>query len=674
MDPTSVLVGKLAEKLAEIALKQVVGELPGKMRRLIEGDPEKKAALHKAFVAGLEAALKTMPLKRGDPLDSHRATLYEGVLQRFLTLPDTAEELAKLVDPGNVTEDPKAVVDIARLDALFRQEYPVDQAPDAYVDLNFPAAMRAFVGAYANVVKLQSDKLPWVNTAYLDTMLDRLAVLPGLAEDVRVIRQAVTGEAAKEQALRAYLHWLRTRCGYLPLRGVDVGTSDPTAKQQRLELDRVYVDLNTTQLAVLFEEKQQERLALSGIYPRSVLEAAISNRQMIILGDHGSGKSTFLNYLALCLASHRLEPEAGWLDRLPGWPEKEAEIIAIPVTLRDFARWLPEGVRKAKPHLLWDFIVERLKAEKLESVTEPLCQALEDGQAVLLFDGLDEVPGAEQRRFMRDAVATFTRRYRDCRVLVTCRTLSYQDPAWQLPDVPAFELAPFDEEKIGRFIDAWYAELARLRVVRAEDATGLASRLQQAVRRPDLWRLAPNPLLLTVMALVHTHKGRLPEARALLYEETVDILLWRWEQLKVSGEEELPRLRQLLLAAGRGDVDLKRILWELAFQAHAAGGAGDEESLADIGELTLVKALARLHPEGDYGWAQQVVEQMKERAGLLLERQPGVFTFPHRTFQAYLAGSYLSVVSHNRVDDVDSDKPRWSVAKRPANRPVLGRK
>ena len=53
----------------------------------------------------------------------------------------------------------------------------------------------------------------------------------------------------------------------------------------------------------------------------------------------------------------------------------------------------------------------------------------------------------------------------------------------------------------------------RLGQVRPPDVEGLTSQLRTAVRRSDLWRLASNPLLLTVMALVHTHKGRLGVTR-----------------------------------------------------------------------------------------------------------------------------------------------------------------
>ena len=87
------------------------------------------------------------------------------------------------------------------------------------------------------------------------------------------------------------------------------------------------------------------------------------------------------------------------------------------------------------------------------------------------------------------------------------------------------------------------------------------------------------------------------------------------------------------------------MLWKLAFEAHCQGGASDAgsatDAAADIGELRLLKELGRLCGD-DLGWAQQVVEAMKLRTGLLVERQPEVFSFPHRTFQEYLAGAHLA--------------------------------
>jgi hypothetical protein len=472
------------------------------------------------------------------------------------------------------------------------------------------------------------------------------------------------------EALNIYRRVFAKGYRHLPMRGIDVGASDPASGSKRIDLDQVYIAVDTTKsvdpealrqalegrevsnLVELLEAPAGRAASQGGLSPENgerpkgrplpALAAVAVSRRAVLLGDPGSGKSTFLNHLGLCLALNHLEPKAGWLTRLPDWPTSEADLVPVHVALRDLARTRPLDQQQVAPQHLWAFIKERLSSQNLEFALDPLHDTLEQGTAILLLDGLDEIPTKKQRAFVREVVATFAERYSSCRLVITCRTLAYQDPAVQFEGLPSFELAPLDEHKIDGFIEAWYAQLGHLNVVNPDTADMLAERLRESVRRPDLWRLAPNPLLLTVMALVHTHKGRLPDARALLYEETVEILLWRWEQIKSERDRAIPVLRQLLLEVHRTDVDLKRILWKLAFDAHQRGAADAADALADIGALQLQRALADLHPAKSLDHAAQIIETIKLRAGLLIERLPDVFTFPHRTFQEYLAGSYLA--------------------------------
>lgn len=477
-----------------------------------------------------------------------------------------------------------------------------------------------------------------------------------------------------ETALKIYCSVLLASCRHLPLRGIDIGASDPTSGQQRLELAQVYVDLDVALFmtsGVKSVERVRDKVTLeqnrnpilsNTVKIQSILDASRKYPQLVILGDPGSGKSTFIKFLALCLAAHRCEPRVKWLDHLGEWSKKDPDLVPIIVVLRDFAKWLPNNA-KAEPRLLWDFICDHLAAQNLAFAREPLQDRLDKSQAFILLDGLDEIPDEEQRVLIIDTIAKFAQRYArsHSHILVTCRTLSYQNKAWQLPDWTAYKLIPFDESKIQNFIRAWYDELSRIELIKARDAVILIQRLQNALQRPELKRLAPNPLLLTVMALVNTHRGSLPDVRVLLYEETVDMLLWHWEQIKNEGEAEIPKLRQLLQKAGRNDMDLKRALWRLAFTAHSDGGANEGEILADIGELHLEKTLAELHPQKSRDWAQDMVEALKFRAGLLLEREREVFTFPHRSLQEYLAGAHLSTQADFAMQGTQLyvEKPYW---------------
>lgn len=467
----------------------------------------------------------------------------------------------------------------------------------------------------------------------------------------------------EEEALLIYKEVLLDRCGALPLQGVTDQTSDATTSRARLSLPGVYIQLQTTFSAS--PEKAEKYLkegnlpsldALSGDgkntrelghelregKPLSALQAAILARRLVLLGEPGSGKTTFVNFLAHCIAA------GNWGD-LSDWREAERDTLPILVTLRDFAFWLSGAAQQDTQgaHALWTYILHDLKLRNLDFAAPLLEKAVQSGRALILLDGLDEVPPSPASRGkVLQIVDEFSHRYRDSRYLVTCRVLSYDDPQWQLNahDFPAVTIAPFDENQINDFIHAWHTEIASKWNKPRRELDVLESKLRGEVsRREDLRRLAPNPLLLTVMALVHTSDGELPEARARLYERAVDILLWRWDQQKGTAQGEESRVVVKLREAGRDRGDLLVRLTNLAFRAHGQLKDGDDkEEVTGIPETDLLKELRELHPRRSLDWAEEVVDIMKMRAGLLLERAGGVFSFPHRTFQEYLAGMYLA--------------------------------
>ncbi len=454
------------------------------------------------------------------------------------------------------------------------------------------------------------------------------------------------------EALRIYQAVLFHALNRQPLRGM----AKRKHKDSALTLANIYIDLNTTATERNFINNREIDHKII-----SALKAVADNRKVVLTGDPGSGKSTFVRHLAFSLSAHALESEAGWLANWQkDWLENETDILPLILILRDFARWLPDPLPEtATPNDLWRFIEEQLGKQKLEFVANPLQQRLQAGNAIILLDGLDEVPTIKQRIFVRDAVKAFVGRFEKNRFVVTSRILSYLPPVeddGEAEDLrldphefPIYELAPFTQEQIDQFVEAWYREMANLGEL--EDATKVEELIEElgtATRRHGLRRLAPNPLLLNVMAYVHHHDGKLPHARVLLYERAVIYLLYRWDEQKRQGGADVSPLTSLLAEANRSEVDLQRALWQLAYETHGqVAGREDDEAVADIGEAALRRALANLKKDRetgqlDWNWADQALETIKARSGLLIERDNGVFAFPHRTFQEYMAGAYLA--------------------------------
>jgi formylglycine-generating enzyme required for sulfatase activity len=470
---------------------------------------------------------------------------------------------------------------------------------------------------------------------------------PGATKIVQPDSRAAATRRAEERARCRYLERLRRQCQALPLAalgGEETGDQDVT-------LDQVYIELNTTTTLPLTPEDREtlrERKMIvrwereEDSHLLSALEAAKQSPRLVLLGEAGAGKSTFARMLLGQLAAAHLgdgEPPAG----LP------AELFPILVTLRDLVPRLntldPESLpadrqQETLAAIVRDQVLEDLARLEASDCAELLRDALTDGRCLLVLDGLDEVPQA-LRKHVRLAVAAVIARYAPQRIIVTCRARSYVGDA-VLTGFREHTLAPFDEERIRRFVAAWYNAQKTLGRVDAAQAQERTADLADAAVAPDLIELSANPMMLTTMAIIHQKEIGLPRERVRLYNLAVDVLLRRWQKHRTGEQAMAPS--QALVDFLKDDLRLRAALERLAYDAHSRGiGHGEAAELTRGRALELLEAPAFL---GSAGLADEFLDYVDQRAGLLVGRggdpaRPTTYAFPHRTFQEYLAGCYL---------------------------------
>ena len=469
-------------------------------------------------------------------------------------------------------------------------------------------------------------------------------------------RRALADEFTEQRT--RYLRRIVSDLRHIPLSVIDRKSANAeTAADNQMGIADVYIALNTTASVALTDAEKEalegENRVTGDHRPLPALDALIKAQQMVLLGDPGGGKSTFVNHLALCIANDALEPRADWLDRLPEWPEEWQALTPIPIVLREVAAWLQrDWPTQRRTGLFKLYLQEWLARLGIEEVYESLEQDLKNGHALLLIDGLDEVPLTDDiLERIKEMIDDLPQAFAQTPMVVTCRVLSYQDARWKLGGQwTSYNLAALDAEQIDSFIHSWHAQLAAAGQIR--DIEVRDKKLRDAVRGPALNELASNPMLLTVMAIVHTSDGQLPDARVQLYDRVVDLLLWRWETAKISDlDTEQAGWHTLLGEVGLKRIDIEKVLWQLAYEVHGQQprqlAQDDQESTsptADIAESALLNALRQLDPDGSLDWAEKLVQQMKLRAGLLVERLPGIYGLPHRTFQEYLAARHIDAM------------------------------
>jgi hypothetical protein len=395
-----------------------------------------------------------------------------------------------------------------------------------------------------------------------------MAIRGNVEQAVHVVIQELTVVGPQPEGLREhYLTEMARAANRLPWTILEQEYAHPELGKA-LGLAEVYTALDTTELEHVDHEEELRRHSaqVERDKTRRIPAQEMVNQEcrLVILGDPGSGKSAFIKHLAYTLAQAGLSDDSDpWLKRIAPWGHGLR--LPVWVELRALAAYT-EGKKTDGRQLLLGYLHKQLRQDELDDFWPLLKKALRDKDEalLLLLDGLDEVPASLRDRVV-GAVQDFADHYWQHRYVVTCRPYAYVGQPCQLRRFREVTLAPFNEEQIDHFIEAWYGQLARRDRLSAKKAAKQARQMQRAVRRGDLRGLAQRPLLLTVMTLLHTFSGgKLPQDRTELYAEAVDLLLHRWER-QVSGEEGV---LEKLDIPGLEMNDLEAGLYKAAYRAH----------------------------------------------------------------------------------------------------------
>jgi Leucine-rich repeat (LRR) protein len=425
-----------------------------------------------------------------------------------------------------------------------------------------------------------------------------------------------------------YLQTIRNGLDRVEMFGVP--QYDVVARKQSLTIAYISLEVNLPSAKQIEGEEQgltTKQAAKASIdNKRETSEKQISHnapinqllaraRRIVIRGYAGSGKTTLMRWLAVRSASHDFPAQlAAWNNTVPFFiPLREYVDSEFPET-ESFTRYTARMLGGKPEH--W------------------VHQQLHSGRAIVLIDGVDELPAAK-RPEMLQRLNELVSAYPFARYIVTSRPHALKVDLW--PDWQEWIrsqgfietiLQPMNNTCTEEFIDHWHTAL-RIVIIDEQEREELATNpdnLKRLLRRrPALRRLANNPLLCAMIcALYRERRQSLPSERIRLYQECVEMLISRREEHRMVGlRDDYPELnysQQIALIQG------------FAYWLMHNGYSDVETSEADRYFDSRLPNLGLSSMTGE-----DVRRFFAERASLLSEPVMGRINFAHRTFQEYLA-------------------------------------
>ncbi|MEH1790938.1 MAG: NACHT domain-containing NTPase [Nostoc sp.] len=333
------------------------------------------------------------------------------------------------------------------------------------------------------------------------------------------------------------------------------------------------------------------------------LEVVLRHSKLMVLGKPGSGKTTFLQYLAIECNKSKFQPNR----------------IAIFIRMKEFA----EDAKSDSQLNLLNYIIQEFINCSIEQESTKILLA--EGKLLILLDGLDEVPVEKV-----DKVTIEIRRlaqifYRN-QFVISCRIAAHK---YRFQGFTEVEVADFDQEQVEIFAKNWFVAVA---FNSREDGEVIGNLFINQLHLPEnqhIRELAVTPILLHWICLVFQVKDGFSLNPAKLYEQALNILMFRWDEIRGIKRDRVGYNLTL--------VSKKKLLYQLAAITFEHGDYffEKEKILQLIAEY--LDTFAGIHSEATQLQLVQeaVLKEIEVQNGLLVQRAQEIYSFSHLTLQKY---------------------------------------
>jgi formylglycine-generating enzyme required for sulfatase activity len=388
--------------------------------------------------------------------------------------------------------------------------------------------------------------------------------------------------------------WEDTR--HIDIRGLR--TSGGAVYQ--FDIDAIYTPLTT----VLAHEADDEEAV--------PLQAALEKRRLVLVGDPGAGKSTFLRRIAFAACETLLGKNPLAAEELI--PQKPCPVplyISAASLANHIQKHLRDSTSPADAH----------SPEWLSHYLGELDADL-DGGFILLLDGLDEVSDLARRKNIAKLLESAARTYAKTPIVATSRPPAYGGET-VIPGFATVQIRPLEPAAVETFVEKWCRALYPAEETAKKHQTEL---LEEIRSRPEIQRMAVNPVMLTALAALHWNQKCLPDQRSELYES---VLKWLAESREAQ--------------TGRSAVQCLAMMEYLAYTMHTDAKGKQVEITRHAAARILAPRFREVEEEHErIASAERFLAGEETDSGILISRGNTV-KYWHLTFQEYLTAKALSV-------------------------------